>query len=143
MDADVLVVDPALVDESFWDDLRHAGADCEVRRGESDDPFRAVIRVNASDSHPVDVLIGRYAWQRDLISRAQPTSFSGTKVPVVGAADLVLLKLFAGGPQDLVDVDRLLRVPERDVLVADIDSRIGALPAGCRAHWEKLKATLT
>jgi len=139
MDADLLVVDAAPADESFWDELRRAGASCDVRRGESDDPFQAVVRVSASDGHPVDVLIGRYAWQRDVISRAAATSFSGMCVPVVRAADLVLLKLFAGGPQDLLDAKRLLAAPARDALIEEVDSRIDALPAVCRGQWQRLR----
>jgi hypothetical protein len=38
-----------------------------------------------------------------------PTSGEGTRVPVLGLADLLRLKLEAGGPKDLWDAARLLR----------------------------------
>jgi hypothetical protein len=137
MDADVLTADGSAADSAFWDSLRDRGATCEVRRGDAEDPFRAVIRVTAAESDPVDVLVGRDVWLSGVVARAIPSPDLG--LPVVGAADLVLLKLFAGGPQDLADLARLLAGSARDALVAEVDSHIAELPAAYRRQWEMLK----
>ncbi|HET9063850.1 MAG TPA: hypothetical protein VFO62_11245 [Candidatus Binatia bacterium] len=88
-----------------------------------------------------DVLVGRFAWQRAVIARASPVSLPTARIPVVGAADLVLLKIFAGGPQDLVDAQRLLATRDRSKIVSDVAARIDALPETCRQEWERLKST--
>jgi hypothetical protein len=140
-DADVLVLAPVAVDEHVWERLRAAGATIKIRRGDPDDPFQAVIRVSAPASSPVDVLVGRFAWQHAVIARATPVSLPTVRIPLVGAADLVLLKIFAGGPQDLVDAQRLLTTPDRSKIVSEVDARIDALPESCRREWARLKST--
>lgn len=58
-------------------------------------------------------------------------------IPVVERADLVAMKLYAGGPQDPLDVALLLA---RDTGLRNIvDTRIHEQPASARAPWEKLK----
>lgn len=51
---------------------------------------------------PVDVIVGRSPWQAEIIARALPAVVAGTNVPIAQAADVVLLKLYAGGdlPQE-------------------------------------------
>lgn len=141
LDADVLVLTPEVVDEGMWTKVRAAGAKVNVRRGEPDDPFHAVIRITEPGSPPVDVLVGRFRWQQELVARAIPVSLPAVRIPVVGPADLVLLKIYAGGPQDLVDAQRLVTTPDRDAIIAEVESRIDALPAGCRREWERIKST--
>ncbi len=48
---------------------------------------------------------------------------------------LVLLKLYAGGTQDLWDVRALLELPEGPALVAQVDEDLADLPADMRARW--------
>ena len=54
------------------------------------------------------------------------------------AADLVLLKLDAGGPQDLLDVCLLLRGPEGDWIRRALATRLEGLPASLRKAFETL-----
>ena len=139
LDVDVLIVSAQAPGSEMWANVRNASAHADVRRGDLYDPFRAVIRITKPGSAPVDVLVGRATWQRDVVARAKRTSLFGVEVPVVGAADLILLKLFAGGPQDLWDVQQLLATPSRDALVAEVESRVDELPTVCRAQWRKVK----
>lgn len=44
-------------------------------------------------------------------------------------ADLILLKLYAGGSQDAWDIEQLLTGPERAAVTAEIEATLGALPA--------------
>jgi len=57
---------------------------------------------------------------------------------VVDAADLVLLKLFAGGPQDLLDV-RLLLAAGAPRLRKAVEDRLDEAPASVRAQWRTLR----
>lgn len=53
-------------------------------------------------------------------------------------ADLVLLKLYAGGPQDAWDIAQLLdAAPAIEPLV---EASLGGLPAECAALWRRIRA---
>ncbi|MGH7356491.1 MAG: hypothetical protein ACRELS_18185 [Candidatus Rokuibacteriota bacterium] len=60
----------------------------------------------------------------------------GVSVPVVAAADLVLLKLYAGGSQDMWDIEQLLAGPGRAALVAGVV--LPALPEDARRLWARI-----
>ena len=47
-----------------------------------------------------------------------------SRLPIVTPADLILLKLYAGGSQDHWDIEQLLARDDRDVLVETVNSRI-------------------
>lgn len=52
------------------------------------------------------------------------------------AADLVLLKLYAGGPQDAWDVHQLLDA--NPSLRGEVAGLSNALPDDCRALWRRI-----
>jgi hypothetical protein len=135
-DVDVLTTDAGCLVPTLWVHFRQGGIDVDVRRGDAGDPLAGVVRVGTVGESPVDVIVGRAAWQEAIVRRAIPTTIAGAAVPIVGAADLVLLKLYAGGSQDAWDVDQLLdAVPgiEREVEV-----RLGDLPPECTALWRRI-----
>jgi hypothetical protein len=57
-------------------------------------------------------------------------------LPVVDRADLVVLKLYAAGPQDLVDI-QLLVAADPDTRL-QVESRLAALPAALRSVWKHM-----
>jgi len=77
-------------------------------------------------------VLGKGRWQARAVERADRTPDGP---PVVAARDLVLLKLYAGGTQDLWDVRALLELPERAALIAQVDEDLAELPADMRARW--------
>jgi hypothetical protein len=137
-DVDLLVVDPVVLDELTWRPVAAPGIAIEIRRGDADDPLAGVARLEAAGEPRVDLVVGRGGWQRDLLARATRETIDDVTLPVVTVADLALLKLYAGGPQDLWDVAQLLSGPERDSIVRDVEQRIGALPRRCRGAWSKV-----
>ena len=62
------------------------------------------------------------------------------QVRVAGALDLILLKLYAAGPQDAWDVEQLLTGSDEPALVAQIDVAVSALPPDGRALWARIRA---
>lgn len=60
-------------------------------------------------------------------------------LPVVSAADLVLLKLYAGGALDAWDIEQLLAAGDRDRLVSVVDGAVAALPPSARELWQRLR----
>jgi len=99
-DLDLLTTDVAALEPATWAPLL---ADARVtvvsRRGDSDDPLAGVARLGAVGERDIDVVVGRWAWQAEAIGRAGAVVAAGVRLPVVGRADLVLLKLYAGGSQ--------------------------------------------
>ena len=53
----------------------------------------------------VDVTFGATGFERQLIERAEPASLGTVRVPVATAEDLILMKLIAGRPRDVEDVN--------------------------------------
>jgi hypothetical protein len=109
-------------------DLRRPIATCvethegkaEWRVGDPEDPVPLLLRVTLprpAQDVGADILWAHKAWQREALIRRVPLSVSRMKVFVLHAQDLVLMKLEAGGPQDLLDVEELLskRLPELNI----------------------------
>lgn len=137
LDLDLLTLDERVLDSRFWTELAAAAVDVDVRRGDSDDPLAGVVRATAAGERPVDVIVGRHGWQQRAIVRAQRLP-SGERV--VLARDLVLLKLYAGGAQDLWDIRQLLTVTDREALIADVEEDLADLPAPATALWDAVKS---
>ncbi|MBI4381149.1 MAG: nucleotidyl transferase AbiEii/AbiGii toxin family protein [candidate division NC10 bacterium] len=100
--------------------IRADGWHVSWRRGGSDDPIPLLLRLEWIRGGPeIDVICATRPWERAILDRAvQVTLPGGRRVPVVTPEDLIVLKLLAGGPQDLIDVTDLLTrcgtMPELD-----------------------------
>lgn len=91
--------------------LEKRGCRAEWRVGEPDDPIPLLLRVRLPRSvRPLgaDILWAHKSWQREALSRRIAIKISRLQVYVLHPEDLILMKLEAGGPQDLLDVERLL-----------------------------------
>jgi hypothetical protein len=137
MDIDLLVVGRDCLDSPVWRELREQGIEVDVRRGDHDDPLAGVVHLRQAGSAPVDVIVGDSAWQRRVVERATDVELFGTMVPVAAARDLVLLKLYAGSPQDLWDVSRLLEASGKSLAHA-VNDEIDALPDETGDLWRSL-----
>jgi hypothetical protein len=137
-DLDLLVTDRAVLAAGFWVDLPVPGFSVEVRIGDDADPLAGVVRLARPPARALDVVVGRSAWQADLIARCRPHRLGSVEVPVASPADLILLKLFAGGGQDLRDVRSLLETGDREAIEAAVAAELGRLPATAREAWASL-----
>ena len=138
LDVDLFATAPACLDRRTWDSLGAQGIGIEVRKGDFDDPLAGVVRFTASGESPVDLVVGRSAWQGKLIARAGTAHFAGVELPVLTAVDLILLKLYAGGPQDAWDIQQLLAGPERDGLVVGVEGELSGLPRRSSLLWRRI-----
>ena len=57
----------------------------------------------------IDIIFALFPYQQQMVARAVPIEVMDRVVPVVQLEDLCVLKLFAGRPQDMVDVQSLAR----------------------------------
>jgi hypothetical protein len=138
-DIDLLVFDTAVLTDSFWALVERDGAHVEIRRGDADDPLRGIVRLVSRDERPVDVVVGRGAWQEAVVKRAEPFTLLDVRVPVVRASDLILLKLHAGGAQDLWDVTQLLDGDRDGDISHEVQSRLDEVPRGAAIAWKRLR----
>jgi hypothetical protein len=141
LDQDLLAVDARVLDAATWTGLKDPSLDIDIRKGDSDDPLRGVVRITSSRfERPVDLVVGRYQWQERAISRATLVTLDdGVAVPVVQARDLVLLKLYAGGPQDAWDIQRLLAANASNAtLREDVEADVSSLPRRSIDLWKQL-----
>lgn len=144
LDQDLLAVDASVLDAATWADLAGGSLDIDIRRGDADDPLRGVVRITNSEvERPLDLVVGRFRWQERAIARATLVTLDDeVAVPVVQARDLILLKLYAGAPQDAWDIERLLAANSSTVaLREEVEADLSALPRRCIDLWKQLSAS--
>ncbi|MBI3303405.1 MAG: hypothetical protein HYZ72_15180 [Deltaproteobacteria bacterium] len=100
---------------AFWE---ARGCAVEWRAGTVDDPIALLLRLGLPRRvrMTADILWAQKQWQREALKRACSVRVSRATVFVLHPEDLILMKLEAGGPQDLLDVEGILstKPPELD-----------------------------
>ncbi len=137
---DFLVTDQRVLNQEFWTRLDPALGHVEIRKGDCDDPLAGVVRIRGGDSTAIDVVVGKFGWQSRLLERSDTLAVGNSAIAVVSAADLVLLKIFAGGAQDRWDIVSLLGVSDDPTLTERIDELVPELPGDARALWDELRS---
>lgn len=112
-DVDLIVALPVQEASSLERYLRDNGFHATFYRGAADDPVAGVVRlaIPVGDAEvKCDILFASREWQTGAVRNATPVDLGGFVVRVAQPADLFLLKLYAGGPQDLIDAAQLLKL---------------------------------
>jgi hypothetical protein len=135
IDSDLLVTERRVLTAAFWSALA-SSAEIDVRVGDYDDPLAGVVRIRRGSERVIDVVVARERFAAAILGRTFRAEEQGELVPVALLSDLVLLKLFAGGPQDAWDIQQVL-LGDRDV-VGDVDAHIEELPIAARNLWARL-----
>ena len=108
-----LIIDLSLqAAPSLEQSLRDNGFQATFYRGAVDDPIAGVLRLTvpvAGAEVSCDLLFASRAWQTRAVRNAVSIDLGNHVVRVAQPADLFLLKLYAGGPQDLMDAAELLK----------------------------------
>jgi hypothetical protein len=131
-DIDLLTTDAGVLEHEWWTPLAVGDVTVDVRCGDADDPLAGIVRIETPADRPVDLVVGRHAWQARAVARAERASAGP---PVVTPVDLILLKLYAGGAQDVWDVRELLRQPGAENLPAEVEAELTSLPRSMRDTW--------
>lgn len=138
-DVDLLCVDRRVLRSSAWPPSEELSAD--VRFGDVDDPLDGVVRARVGRGRPVDVIFLFRPWAEGILARAAArprVSLQGVPLAVPDVADLILLKLYAGGPRDLADIRALLAAADATA-VEEVEGRLADLPQGARDAWLLLR----
>src|SRR5581483_4322027 len=98
-----MTADPDVLLQSTWQELADEGVVVDRRRGGLDDPVAGVVHLRDREGVEADVLLARWKWELSVLQRAEPLDLGEFTVAVPRTADLILLKLAAGGGVDLLD----------------------------------------
>jgi hypothetical protein len=142
VDIDLMTSDDRVLDPAVWSELTRGGAVVDARRGEADDPLGGVVHVLLPDQTDIDVVIAKWKWEARLVARAEPIAIGGVTIPVPRLADLILLKLAAGGYLDLRDAAALLAIGDRATTVAEVEAHIDEVFPDIRPAWQELLASV-
>ena len=138
VDVDFLTTDRRVLDAATWHAIIRAGGTVDPRRGDHDDPLAGVVHIVLADGSDVDVVIGKWKWEHEIVERAQRMFVAGVEIPVARASDLILLKLAAGGYLDQRDAAALLAVGDRAELVREVEARVADVRPDIRSAWREL-----
>lgn len=92
--------------------LRHEDYRLKVYQGGLDDPINGLIRIydDQTGAEIADIIPVFWNWQDEIVAGAEKIELLGITLPVARIEDLIVLKLKAGGPQDMIDTEELLKV---------------------------------
>lgn len=84
----------------------------QYEEGDADDPLRGVIHLTAGAPHesvPLQLVLFPPAITDLIFHRIEAVPLMDRMVPVVGWSVLIILKLYACGPQDRLDAEQILK----------------------------------
>ena len=116
--------------------LADAGYNVHLSRGDIDDPIAAVIVIEDAYGNAADLLMGVRGMDPEAPGRCVSSVLLDTPVRIMGAEDLVAMKIFAGGPFDLADVRGIFDVSGKNL-------NIDLLHKNARRYGKQASDTLT
>ena len=108
--------------------FRALGLQTELRYGDADDPISALLELTDAHDNRIDLLVGIKGFDPQAFSRAIEVPFHGAILRVIGLEDFIATKIFAHGPQDLVDARVALDVQKGRIdldLLRQVAARFG------------------
>lgn len=141
LDADVLVSLTIEKATRLERNFATAGFTTELRRGDVDDPIPALLKLADRYDNRVDLLIGLRGMEPAAFTRVVEIPFQGETVKFIGPEDFIAMKVFAGGPLDVVDARRAI-LARGESLNRDLLRRLAAnYGPGAVAALERALAT--
>ncbi len=112
VDADAIVSATSGQMKALSKELAASGLTTEFRMGEEFDAIPAMLIVSDRHENRVDLLMGLRQLDSEVYSRAKEIIVPELGAPLRFASreDLIAMKLFAGSPKDLMDVERMIAV---------------------------------
>ena len=75
-DVDLFTVDDKVLQAKLWNELEGRGASLRLLKGDFEDPLAGSIRLTLAGDRTVDVVVGRYAWQKTIVESAERMSIA-------------------------------------------------------------------
>jgi hypothetical protein len=108
MDADVVLSVGMREAEGLERACSAAGFRTELTRGDLEDPIPGLLRLHDPYDNRVDMLVGLRGMEPLAFSRVVEVPFQGKALKFIGREDFIAMKVFAGGPLDLIDAVRAI-----------------------------------
>ncbi|MBI5058019.1 MAG: nucleotidyltransferase [Nitrospirae bacterium] len=99
---------------AFCRALNAEGFTTELCKGGIADPVPYLIKARKKDV-PIDMIIATKKLEEEAVLNAVMLDFKGVKISVISPEYLIVMKLKAGGPRDLLDVKELLQMKALDM----------------------------
>jgi hypothetical protein len=140
VDADAVVSVALSGLRALGNDLAAEGLIIEFREGDVFDPIPAMLIVSDRHDNRVDLLMSLRGLDADIYERAIEVQLPEYEYPlrIASKEDVIAMKLFAGGPLDLLDAKRLVAVAGGSLdmeLLARLVTRFGK---DALTNYEKL-----
>lgn len=97
----------------FSETLKRKGLKPELHKGDYSDPVPYVIK-SFYKGVPLDMLITTKKWEDEAVENTIMVDFERSKIPVIAPEYLIVMKLKAGGPRDILDAKELLEINDLD-----------------------------
>jgi len=108
MDADVVLSTGMPEAGALERAFKTAGFHTLLTRGDIEDPIPGLLKVGDPYDNRVDLLIGLRGMEPQAFSRGVDVPFQGMTLKFIGREDFIAMKVFAGGPMDLIDASRAI-----------------------------------
>ena len=118
--------------------LPAAGLSADLRRGDPEDPIAGLLAIEDLHGNRVDLRVGLAGLRREALDRARSVTFQGIGLRVLTREDVVATKLFAGGPQDIVDAAATLRADPEGPDLALLRSAVEPFGREARERLDRL-----
>ncbi len=118
-------------------ELSALGYNVEYRKGGIDDPVGDMLVVKKGNVK-IDIIIAGNPFQVNTVKNARIEKYGENQLHIAAPEDLIILKLKAGGPLDLSDVQNVYTSIKNKLNIEYIDK--WAVQLKCFKEWEKIKA---
>jgi hypothetical protein len=132
-DSVIWMKDTGKTAEELEHHLLAAGYRVKLKQGDLDDPIMQSLVIEDQFENRVDLLSGVRGMDPDAVKRSVPMQMLDLTVPVIAAEDLIGMKIFAGGAQDMIDARGILEV-SREHLNPDLLRRVARRYGSSVAH---------
>ena len=120
--------------------FKRAGFATKLSRGDVEDPIPALLEVCDALGNRVDLLIGFRGMEREAFARTIEVPFQGKTLRFIGKEDFIAMKVFAGGPQDIVDASRALQAGGNSIDLALLERLARGYGRHAASTFERLIA---
>lgn len=138
MDADLVLFLSASQATTLEQAFKAAGFGVQTSQGDLDDPIPAMLKLNDAHGNRVDLLMGLRGMEQEAFNRTVEIHFERAALRFIGREDFIAMKLFAGGPQDLVDARRAFNADAKAIDMNLLRRLVGRYGAEARRNLEKL-----
>ncbi len=111
-----LLISLESIDEltTFCNALEKEGFQPKLHKGGITDPIPYLVKAFQKDV-PIDMIIATKNLEYEAVENAATIDFKDAAIPVISTEYLIVMKLKAGGPRDLLDVQEILQMGNVDL----------------------------